>query len=85
MNKIVIHSGTGLPEWSTLVLRGKADVEENEAYFRKAMEDAKKKRRSGSSVAGSISMSTSGPLSPSSAWVKVGKVTKVVKDWDERG
>jgi hypothetical protein len=37
-----IHPGRGLPEWSSLVVRGKAEREEQKDFLVKAMENAKK-------------------------------------------
>lgn len=37
-----IHPGSGLPQWSPLVVRGKEEEEERNDYLQKVLEDAKK-------------------------------------------
>ncbi|KAH6668368.1 hypothetical protein B0J14DRAFT_658287 [Halenospora varia] len=41
-----IHPGVGLPEWSSLVVRGKDEQEEKKEYLIKALENAKKELHS---------------------------------------
>jgi hypothetical protein len=73
LEPIVIHPGIGLPEWSSLVVRGKHDQEEREETFNKAIENVKKELHRTRRVLGhgrneSIGSSTSGPPSPSAQW-----------------
>jgi hypothetical protein len=42
LEPIVIHPGIVLPEWSSLVVRGKHDQEEREEKYKKAIEYMKK-------------------------------------------
>jgi hypothetical protein len=42
---VTIHPGKGLPEWSSLVVRGRVDQEERKDLLRKAVENAKKELR----------------------------------------
>jgi hypothetical protein len=68
-----IHPGKGLPEWSSLVVRGKKVQEEKIDYISKAVETAKKELHSTRRVSGhgrreSIGSSTSGLSSASQRW-----------------
>jgi hypothetical protein len=47
-----IHPGRGLPEWSSLVVRGKVEQEERKDYLTKALENAKKELHSTKRIAG---------------------------------
>ncbi|KAL5318074.1 hypothetical protein ACEPPN_015178 [Leptodophora sp. 'Broadleaf-Isolate-01'] len=70
----VIYPGVGLPEWSSLVVRGKAYQEEREDYISEALANVMKEanmRASGHRRRASRGSSTSGPPSPSAQW-KVG-------------
>lgn len=73
-----IHPGMGLPEWSSLVVRGKEEQEERKDYLLKALEDAKKnlnRRLTGHGRRESMRSSTSVPSSPSQQW-KIGSAMK---------
>jgi hypothetical protein len=67
-----IHTGTGLPEWSPLVIKGKYEEEERKNYIREEMErvmqeaNARSRRNGGQSRRDSMvaSGSGSGPPSP---------------------
>lgn len=64
----VIHPGAGLPEWSSLVVRGKVDQEEKEDYIKETMANAWKQASrhvSGHGRRASRGSSTTGPQSPS--------------------
>jgi hypothetical protein len=82
MIETCIHPGTGLPEWSALVLKGK----EEEEWRRECMEEEriqdelaaleKQKRelearggRNAHSRNGSVAGSVSGPTSPTAQWM----------------
>ncbi|KAG9238091.1 hypothetical protein BJ875DRAFT_492718 [Amylocarpus encephaloides] len=73
-----IHPGKGLPEWSSLVGRGKAEQEERDDFVTKAIENAKQqhktKREAGYGRRDSRGSSTSGPLSPSTQWKNGGAI-----------
>jgi hypothetical protein len=75
-----IHPGIGLPEWSSLVVRGKEEQEERNEYLSKALENAKKQLHSNRRLTGlgrrdSMGSSTSVPSSPSQKW-KMGGTMK---------
>jgi hypothetical protein len=68
-----IYPGKGLPEWSSLVVRGKEEQAERKDIFTKAVENAKKelhcaKRSSVHSRRESRGSSTSGPPTLSDQW-----------------
>jgi len=74
----VIHPGVGLPEWSSLVVRGKACQQEREDYFNEVVANAMKEASmlaSGYRRA-SRGSSTAGPPSPSAQWKTGGAVNK---------
>jgi len=75
----VIHPGVGLPEWSSLVVRGKAYQQEREDYFNEVVANAMKEasmRASGYRRRASRGSSTAGPPSPSAQWKTGGAVNK---------
>ncbi|CZR58808.1 uncharacterized protein PAC_08700 [Phialocephala subalpina] len=86
ITKIRIHPGIGLPEWSALVVRGKVEEEENKAFQREVMENARKLARTGrnrkSSRSASVSGSMSGPRSPSARWGTNGAKVKGLESED---
>jgi hypothetical protein len=80
MEVVCIHTGTGLPEWSALVLKGKDEEEKRreEAEERRLEEEvekateklnAKRGKGGGHSRTGSTA---SGPPSPTAQWKKEG-------------
>jgi hypothetical protein len=75
-----IHPGIGLPEWSSLVVRGKEEQEERNEYLAKALENAMKELNSNKRLTGhgrkeSMGSSTAVPSSPSQQW-KMGGAMK---------
>jgi hypothetical protein len=74
----VIHPGAGLPEWSSLVVRGKAYQEEIEDCIKEAV--AKVTKAASMRASGHRRMSrgssTSGPPSPSEQWKSGSAVNK---------
>jgi hypothetical protein len=68
----VIHTGKGLPEWSSLVETGKQDQMEKEDSFNKQLEELKKQyntpRASGSNRRNS--RASGSPISPTEQWGK---------------
>jgi len=79
-----IHAGTGLPECSALVLKGKSEKEERKDYLSQAMDRAKKElnakntRNGGHSRSGSMASSTAGPPSPIAKWMRMSEGGKSV-------
>lgn len=75
-----IHHGLGLPEWSSLVVRGKQEQEGRDEYISQVLENAKGELRGGGRLTGhgrkaSTGSSTSVPSSPSQTW-KMGGAMK---------
>lgn len=72
-----IHAGVGLPEWSTLVVKGKEEEEERKEYLEEVMENAKlnarSRRNGGISRSGSMAGSVSGLPSPIAQWMSEGR------------
>jgi myosin heavy subunit len=48
----IVHPGQGLPEWSSLVVRGQADQEEKKDFFKAALEIAKRQLQSSKRASG---------------------------------
>jgi len=71
-----IHFGEGLPESSPLVVRGKEEQEEIDAFisemYEKAKKDVRSRRIPGQSRRESMGSSISGPPSPSERWKREG-------------
>lgn len=81
---IVIHPGRGLPEWSSLVVRGKQDQDETTEKLKKAIENVKKdlhrsRRVSGHGRTESTGSLASGPPSPSMQWKHRGSSNQGIK------
>jgi hypothetical protein len=81
--EICIHTGTGLAEWSPLVLRGKDEEEQRQeelvqSKLRREIDELSKKLNAGSvrngehSRSGSMAQSGSGPQSLTEQWTKAG-------------
>ncbi|KAH7350807.1 hypothetical protein BKA65DRAFT_245204 [Rhexocercosporidium sp. MPI-PUGE-AT-0058] len=78
----VIHPGAGLPEWSSLVVRGKAYQEERKDYIKELLANAMKEanmRASGHRRRASKESSTSAPSSLSEQWKTGSAVNKGTK------
>jgi len=82
VNETRIHPGTGLPEWSVLVLRGKEEqewrkqcieaerIQDKLAALEKERQELEARGgRNAHSRAGSLVGSTSGPTSPTAQWM----------------
>ncbi len=86
MIETCIHTGTGLPEWSALVVKGKQEEQERKEYLSEAMQRAKndliaKNTRNGwHSRSGSMVGSVSGPPSPTAQWRNEGGNRVVVEE-----
>ena len=81
----VLYPGIGLPESSSLVMRGKLEQKEREDYMEKALENAKRELNSTKRGPGNGrresrgNMTSSGPPSPSMQWRMEGAMKFVEK------
>jgi hypothetical protein len=75
-----IHTGTGLPEWSPLVVKGKEEEEERENFIRRLKQEANawsSRRNGGHSRRQSTASLGSGPPSPTAQWSSGGAMKNV--------